>query len=107
MGKERVSSLVVITDSESAYYNGGKPCLFLQKHSGIVGPLQWKSRVILTAQSVITDSHCLRLALVLVPLTERSSQQALSSASLTYCQREGRPPASYTYEEHVVHPTTR
>lgn len=85
-----------------------KALFILRKHSVIVGPVKWKSNVILIAPSVITDSPRLRLAPVLVSWTEGSCQQVLGSASLTYCQREGRPLASYSYEGHVVvHPTTR
>lgn len=81
-----------------------KALFILWKHSVIVGPVKWKSNVILIAPNVITDSPCLWLALVLASLTERSCQQVLSSASLTYCQREGQSFTSYTYGGDVIVP---
>lgn len=85
---KRVSRFIRYDTSVS--YNAGKSLVYFVKTYSHFGLLKWKSNVILEPPSVITGSACLQLVLVLVLLTERSLQQVLSSASLTYSQREGR-----------------
>lgn len=68
-GKEGVSSLAVIRYCCKCSLQWRKALFILRKHSVIVGPVKWKSNVILMVLNVITDSPCLRLALVLVSLT--------------------------------------
>lgn len=72
MPSDKASLQVLITMEESLVY--------LERKRVIVEPIKWKLSVILIALKVKTGSPCLRLALVLASLAERSCQQVASPA---------------------------
>lgn len=88
MPSDKASLQVLITMEESFVYREGKQRL-------IVEPITWKLSVILIAVKVKTGSPCLRLALVLASLTERSCQQVASPAFFfnrrTFREMRGEP----------------
>lgn len=73
MPSDKASLQVLITMEESLVYLEGE-------QRAIVEPIKWKLSVTLIALKVKTGSPCLRLALVLASLSERSCQQVASPA---------------------------